>query len=50
MNLQIDDDTITPLFLRPSAILVRPGNPKQINDFPDLVRPGVNVMVVSHGS
>ncbi len=47
MNLQIDDDTITPLFLRPSAILVRPGNPKQINDFPDLVRPGVNVMVVN---
>jgi accessory colonization factor AcfC len=47
MDLHIDNDTITPLFLRPSAILVRPGNPKQINDFPDLVRPGVNVMVVN---
>jgi accessory colonization factor AcfC len=47
MDLQIDESTITPLFLRPSAILVRPGNPKQINDFPDLVRPGINIMVVN---
>jgi accessory colonization factor AcfC len=47
MDLQIDEDSITPLFLRPSAILVRPGNPKQINDFPDLVRPGIKVMVVN---
>ena len=47
MNLRLDLDSVTPLYLRPSAILVRPGNPKQINDFPDLVRPGVNVMVVN---
>ena len=47
MHLHIDEDSITSLFLRPSAILVRPGNPKQINDFPDLVRPGVKVMVVN---
>jgi len=47
MGLQIDDDSITPLYLRPSAILVRPGNPKGIGDFPDLVRPGMNVMVVN---
>ena len=47
MDLKIDNESITPLFLRPSAILVRPGNPKQINDFPDLVRPGTNVMVVN---
>lgn len=47
MQLQIDEGSITPLYLRPSAILVRPGNPKQITDLPDLVRPGVNVMVVN---
>ena len=47
MDLKIDEDSVTPLFLRPSAILVRPGNPKQVNDFPDLVRPGVKVMVVN---
>lgn len=47
MDLQLDHASVTPLYLRPSAILVRPGNPKQIGDFPDLVRPGVNVMVVN---
>ena len=47
MGLQIDEASVTPLYLRPSAILVRPGNPKGITDFPDLVRPGMNVMVVN---
>ena len=47
MDLQIIEDSITPLYLRPSAILVRPGNPKGIMDFPDLVRPGMNIMVVN---
>jgi len=47
MGLGIDEDSITPLYLRPSALLVRPGNPKGIGDFPDLVRPGINVMVVN---
>ena len=47
MDLQLDESSVTPLYLRPSAILVRLGNPKQIGDFPDLVRPGVNVMVVN---
>lgn len=47
MNLAIDEASVTPLYLRPSAILVRPGNPKAIGDFPDLVRPGVNLMVVN---
>ena len=47
VGLQIDEASITPLYLRPSAILVRPGNPKDILDFPDLVRPGMNVMVVN---
>jgi accessory colonization factor AcfC len=47
MGLQIDAASVTPLYLRPSAILVRPGNPKGIIDFPDLVRPGMNLMVVN---
>jgi intracellular sulfur oxidation DsrE/DsrF family protein len=38
---------VTPLYVRPSAVLVRPGNPKHILDFPDLLRPGLRVMVVS---
>lgn len=35
------------LYLRPSAILVRPGNPKGISGFKDLLKPGVKVMAVS---
>ncbi|MBN2560604.1 MAG: substrate-binding domain-containing protein [Phycisphaerae bacterium] len=46
-GLQIDEASVTPLYLRPSAILVRPGNPKNIRDFPDLLKPGVRVMVVT---
>jgi accessory colonization factor AcfC len=43
----IDETSVTSLYWRPSAILVRPGNPKHIHDFPDLLRPGVTVMVVN---
>lgn len=46
-ELQIDPSSVTPLYLRPSAILVRPGNPRGIRDFPDLLQPGVRVMVVT---
>lgn len=46
-DLQVERATITPLYLRPSAILVRPGNPKGIRDFPNLLRPGIRVMVVT---
>lgn len=46
-ELRIDPATATPLYTRPSAILVRPGNPKRIRDFPDLLKPGVRVMVVT---
>ena len=46
-ELQIDRTSVTALYLRPSAILVRPGNPKGIRDFPNLLRPGVRVMVVT---
>lgn len=43
----IEDSAVTPLYWRPAAILVRPGNPKHIHDLPDLLRPGVKVMVVN---
>ena len=46
-ELRIDPATATPLYTRPSAILVRPGNPKGIRDFPDLLKHGVQVMVVT---
>jgi accessory colonization factor AcfC len=43
---RIDESTIVSLYLRPSAILVRPGNPKGVKDLPDLAKPGVKVMIV----
>jgi accessory colonization factor AcfC len=46
MEGRIDEPSITSLYLRPSAILVRPGNPKAIRDLPDLARPGTRVLVV----
>jgi accessory colonization factor AcfC len=46
MEGRIDESSIVPLYLRPSAILVRPGNPKGIKDLPDLARPGTKVLVV----
>lgn len=36
-----------PLYLRPAAILVRPGNPKGIHGFRDLLKPGVRVLAVA---
>ncbi len=45
--LRVDPSTVKVLYMRSSAILVRPGNPKRIEDFPDLLRPGVRVMVVT---
>ena len=46
-ELKIDEGSITPLYLRPSALLVRPGNPKHISDFPDLLKPDMRIMVVT---
>jgi accessory colonization factor AcfC len=46
MEGRLDEGTIVPLYLRPSAILVRPGNPKGIKDLPDLARPGLKLLVV----
>lgn len=38
--------TIRTLYLRPSAILVRPGNPRGIKGAKDLARPGIKILVV----
>lgn len=46
MEGRIDEATIVSLYLRPSAILVRRGNPKSIRDLPDLAKPGMKVLVV----
>lgn len=43
---RIDASTIEPLYLRPVGIVVRPGNPKSIRRFEDLLRPGIKVLVV----
>lgn len=47
MPEQIDPATATPLYLRPSAILVRPGNPGHIAGIRDLLRPGYRILVVN---
>ena len=39
--------SVTPLYLRASAILVRPGNPRQIRNFDDLLVPGVKILIVN---
>jgi accessory colonization factor AcfC len=40
-------DEAQPLYLRPAAILVRPGNPKRIRGLRDLLKPGVRVLTVA---
>jgi len=49
MEGRIVEETVEPLYLRPSVILVRPGNPKAITGIRDLLQPGRTVMVV-HGA
>jgi accessory colonization factor AcfC len=46
MEGRIDETTVESLYLRPSAILVRPGNPKNIRRFEDLLKPSTKVLVV----
>ena len=46
MDGQIDEQTIDPLYLRASNILVRPGNPRRIRGLRDLMHPGHKVIVV----
>ena len=43
---EIDQATIDPIYVRSAIIMVHPGNPKNIKDFDDLLRPGVTVMIV----
>jgi accessory colonization factor AcfC len=47
MSGQLVAATVTPLYLRVSAILVRPGNPRHIKGFDDLLLPGVKVLIVN---
>lgn len=42
----VASDTIEPLYIRPSTILVRPGNPRAIEGIRDLAKPGFKIMVV----
>jgi accessory colonization factor AcfC len=42
----VNPATITVLYLRPAGILVRPGNPKHIRGFADLLKPGLRIAVV----
>lgn len=44
---RIDPATVRPLYLRPVAILVRPGNPAGIKGFADLLKPGHRILVVN---
>ncbi len=36
-----------PIYLRPVSILVRPGNPKRIQNFRDVLKPGIKVLTVA---
>lgn len=47
MEGRIDSADVQPLYLRPLAILVRPGNPKKIAGVRDLLAPGLEVLVVN---
>lgn len=44
---QILTNTVQPLYLRPSAILVRKGNPRRIRGLRDLLKPGRRIIVVN---
>jgi len=44
---QLSHREVTPLYLRPLAMLVRPGNPRRIRSFEDLLRPGTSILVVN---
>ncbi len=47
MDGKLRSEDVRPLYLRPSAILVRPGNPKGIRGLKDLFEPGHRVLVVN---
>ena len=43
----IKTSTISPLYLRKSGVLVRPGNPKGIHSLLDLLKPDIHILVVT---
>lgn len=47
MEGAIDESSVTPLYLRPFSILVRPGNPRAVKGVADLFNPGLKVLVVN---
>lgn len=47
MDGQLSHFNVTPLYLRPLSILVRPGNPKKIRGVKDILKPGIKVLVVN---
>ncbi|QKO23754.1 extracellular solute-binding protein [Rhodoferax sp. BAB1] len=47
MEGQLDHRQIESLYLRPLSILVRPGNPRKIAGFKDMLKPGLKVLVVN---
>lgn len=47
MDGQISHFKVTPLYLRPLSILVRPGNPKRIHGIQDMLKSSVKVLVVN---
>ena len=48
-STQMVKNSIEPVYLRPAAILVRKGNPKNIQNFHDLAQPNLKVLV-THGA
>jgi len=42
---EFDSDAVEPIYLRRAVIAVRPGNPKQIKSFEDLLQPGISIVV-----
>ncbi|HEX8533912.1 MAG TPA: extracellular solute-binding protein [Allosphingosinicella sp.] len=47
MDGQLRSEDAVPLYLRPSTILVRPGNPARIRGLKDLLAPGRRILVVN---
>lgn len=47
MGDQLTPQVPVPLYLRPMAILVRPGNPRHIRGLADLLAPGMKILVVN---
>lgn len=43
----IEKETITPLYLRKSGLLVRPSNPKNIKSFSDILKSDIRILVVT---